>query len=180
MTEIYLQCVYCFLVSCRTSPTWNILLYNAIGGSGDELYGTEPASYYAKNLLLNMGVAWGLVLLSPLVFVVSAVLRVGRGYKSTDALLRGAVLYLQALLWLGVLFSRPHKVRLFLSFFLNFLFIMTAMVDPPCRRSASFTPSTPCWPSLRGRRWTRSCESSRAYVPAAPLHPTMRLHRNSV
>lgn len=49
-----------------TSPTINITLYNAIG-SGDELYGIEPASYYIRNLLLNMGLSWMLVLLSPFI-----------------------------------------------------------------------------------------------------------------
>jgi alpha-1,2-mannosyltransferase len=96
----------------RTSPTLNILLYNAIGGSGDELYGVEPASYYVKNLLLNMGVAWPLVLLSPLVYIVSCSLRwsVGANASTVDAVVRGAVLHMQALMWLAVLFSRPHKV----------------------------------------------------------------------
>jgi len=47
-----------------TSPTLNILLYNAIGGSGDELYGVEPASYYVRNLFFNMGLSWVLVLAS--------------------------------------------------------------------------------------------------------------------
>jgi hypothetical protein len=77
----------------RTSPTLNILLYNAIGGSGDELYGIEPASYYVKNLLLNMGVAWPLVLLSPLVYIVSCSLRwsVGANASTVDAVVRGAV-----------------------------------------------------------------------------------------
>jgi alpha-1,2-mannosyltransferase len=101
----------------RTSPTLNILLYNAIGGSGDELYGIEPASYYVKNLLLNMGVAWPLVLLSPLVYIVSCSLRwsVGANASTVDAVVRGAVLHVQALIWLAVLFSRPHKVT-FLMF----------------------------------------------------------------
>jgi alpha-1,2-mannosyltransferase len=96
----------------RTSPTLNILLYNAIGGSGDELYGVEPASYYVKNLLLNMGVAWPLVLLSPLVYIVSCSLRwsVGASASTVDAVVRGAVLHMQALIWLAVLFSRSHKV----------------------------------------------------------------------
>jgi hypothetical protein len=59
-----------------------------------------------------MGVAWPLVLLSPLVYVVSCSLRwsVGASASTVDAVVRGAVLHMQALIWLAVLFSRPHKV----------------------------------------------------------------------
>lgn len=98
-------------VGTRTSPTLNILLYNAIGGSGDELYGVEPASYYIKNLFLNIGVAWPLALVSPAVYFVSVALR-RPGSISTplDGKVRGAVMHVQVLLWLAVLFSRPHKV----------------------------------------------------------------------
>jgi alpha-1,2-mannosyltransferase len=35
-----------------TIPTWNILKYNAMQGD-DTLYGTEPLSYYIKNIALN-------------------------------------------------------------------------------------------------------------------------------
>ena len=47
--------VFPLLIPSRTFPPVNILLYNALGGHGDELYGTEPMSYYLKNLLLNLG-----------------------------------------------------------------------------------------------------------------------------
>jgi hypothetical protein len=102
------------LVVTRTSPTLNILLYNAIGGSGDELYGIEPASYYVKNLFLNMGVAWPLVLVSPAVYLVSFIVNPRAGSTTQDGRIRGLVLHVQALLWLAVLFSRPHKVSGFL------------------------------------------------------------------
>lgn len=35
----------------------NIVLYNVLGGPGPDLYGTEPWSFYVKNLLLNFNVA---------------------------------------------------------------------------------------------------------------------------
>jgi alpha-1,2-mannosyltransferase len=109
--ELTLDCSSSFLLLLRTSPTLNILLYNAIGGSGDELYGIEPASYYIKNLFLNMGVAWPLVLLSPAVYLVSFLVNPRAGSATQDGRIRGLVLHVQALLWLGVLFSRPHKVE---------------------------------------------------------------------
>ena len=40
---------------CSTFPPLNIALYNALSGSGDELYGVEPPMYYLKNLLLMVG-----------------------------------------------------------------------------------------------------------------------------
>mmetsp|Transcript_2333 Transcript_2333/g.3677 ORF Transcript_2333/g.3677 Transcript_2333/m.3677 type:complete len:612 (-) Transcript_2333:129-1964(-) len=106
-----------------TSPTLNILLYNAIGGSGDELYGVEPASYYMKNLLLNTGMSWLLTIVSPLVGGVSFCLSrnserknnvkaeglVGRANSGIIAML-----LVQLTLWLGVLFYRPHKEERFL------------------------------------------------------------------
>ncbi len=92
----------------RTSPPLNILLYNAIGGSGDELYGVEPLSYYLRNLLLNMGAAWPLAVLSPLPLLAEYVTQ---GYSlSTRSMLSALILSSLAALWLGVLFSRPHKV----------------------------------------------------------------------
>lgn len=98
---------------CRTSPTLNILLYNAIGGSGDELYGIGPASYYVKNLFLNLGLSWVLVLvISPFALLLSAVLAPAKKPFFTHAVVQGIVIYSQAAIWLLVLFSRPHKVRI--------------------------------------------------------------------
>jgi len=95
-----------------TSPTLNILLYNAMG-SGDELYGVEPASYYIKNLFLNTGLAWPLFIAAPAVLSLRWALGGPRDNGATSV---GAifVLYLQAFIWLVVLFSRPHKEERFL------------------------------------------------------------------
>ena len=90
---------------CRTFPPWNIAWYNAIGGSGDELYGTEPVSYYIINLLLTMSVAWPLALLSIIVYAVDAL----RGV----AFVQIGVCLFSLMTWLVVLFFRPHKVSKF-------------------------------------------------------------------
>ncbi len=89
----------------------NILLYNAIGGSGDELYGIEPASYYIRNLFLNMSLAWPLALMAPVVLLIWGILskEARRAIASQEAGM-GAVLLSQVAIWLLVLFSRPHKV----------------------------------------------------------------------
>jgi len=98
-----------------TSPTINILMYNAIGGSGDELYGIEPISYYIKNLFLNLSVAWPLAAISPAVYLVSFLVKKRTaGTTTTDGKIRGVVLHVQAVIWLAILFSRPHKEERFL------------------------------------------------------------------
>jgi alpha-1,2-mannosyltransferase len=104
----------------------NILLYNAIGGSGDELYGVEPATYYLLNLTLNAGLAWPLALLSPLAVLVRCIqtggcpIPLGQGGvvdpEGLKRLFDGLVVLTQAGIWLGILFSRPHKVCVLLHF----------------------------------------------------------------
>ncbi|KAJ8599306.1 hypothetical protein CTAYLR_008842 [Chrysophaeum taylorii] len=66
------------------SPLLNVVRYNSNGG--DELYGVAPASFYLKNLLLNVNVA---------VF--------GLAHKNAAP----------AMLWLAVLAARPHKEERF-------------------------------------------------------------------
>ena len=139
-----------------TSPTWNILRYNALGGSGDELYGVEPASYYVRNLLLTMGLAWALVVLSPVIMLLLAFIRritidrsavfskaVGNTLGKDSTVLKVA-LYSQALLWMGVLFSRPHKVSDFYSCInISFMYLHGRYG----RRNDSFIPCIQCWHS---------------------------------
>ena len=95
----------------RTWPTLNILVYNAIGGSGDELYGVEPASYYVRNLILNMGVCIPSAVLGGAVLVLRLLIS---GCDRGEAWVNVTVLMCAAL-WLAVLFSRPHKVSVLLG-----------------------------------------------------------------
>lgn len=96
----------------RTFPPLNILLYNVLGGQGDELYGVEPASYYVKNLVLNLGPS---ILLAPaLPLVVIASLLTGTRLCFVGHEGKVAAVYVSALAWLAVLFSRPHKEERFL------------------------------------------------------------------
>ena len=90
-------------------PTLNILLYNVFpaAGRGDNLYGVEPASYYIKNLLLTLGLAWPLASLGSVVLAADHLLA---GSTRPVSSVKGTVIALSALLWLLVLFSRPHKV----------------------------------------------------------------------
>lgn len=105
---------------------YHIILYNAFGvgggGQGSDLYGTEPASWYAHNLLLNFNVLALLAAASPLaVAAVYARVRSAAGARvsaSADPL--GASLpHLAAALgqlwlWFALMSSRPHKEERFL------------------------------------------------------------------
>lgn len=107
------------------SPTWNILVYNAFTSGGDELYGVAPASYYVRNLFLTLGLTWPLAILSPLVAILSWSTAAFSSYLKErsevreEAVVRFAnvklvTLGMSAFLWIGVLFSRPHKVTVFI------------------------------------------------------------------
>ena len=106
-----------------TSPLWNVFRYNATEG-GDELYGVEPWTFYAKNLLLNANVGFLLFLgLVPIV-AVRALLGTGDPRASSAALLSQAA---PAALWLGLLLSRPHKEERFLFPALPSLYVAAAV-----------------------------------------------------
>jgi len=102
------------------SPTWNIFVYNTgWGGDGinrDELYGVEPCMYYIKNLILNWnGVAVMGVLGLPIIFIRLLISMMFNGAGRTGYKLGNmAVILLPAYLWLGIVFSRPHKEERFL------------------------------------------------------------------
>ena len=100
----------CAFYAKRTSPTLNILLYNALGGTGDELYGVEDATYYIKNLLLNLSVAWPFAAVSPLLLLRQLV----GGGAAAEGFGFKACLHASALLWLCLLFNRPHKEERFI------------------------------------------------------------------
>ncbi len=94
----------------RTFPTLNIFLYNAVGNNtGDELYGIEPVSYYVKNLLLTTGICWPLTIVSIPIVVVDYLLS-----KRIDLNSELFAMFVSLGLWLGIMFSRPHKEERFL------------------------------------------------------------------
>lgn len=98
-----------------TSPTWNILSYNA-AGNGDNLYGTEPASYYYRNLFLNVGIILPLSIATPLLLLRNwlDIRHVKFGRKIREKTINMAVICSCASLWLLLLFSRPHKEERFM------------------------------------------------------------------
>ena len=101
---------------------WNIIRYNIFGGSerGPELYGTEPWSFYFKNLMLNFNHVPGLALFSiPALVITYFVDRHRLGSYTPTAnqsspftllALRLAPLYV----WMGILTLQPHKEERFM------------------------------------------------------------------
>ena len=100
----------------RTFPPMNILLYNAIGGDGDQLYGVESAAYYLKALVLNTGAAFPICCCTFVVTTFQLYLKFygpnGKTYVAfNNSVVQRIVMALTLALWLLILFSRPHKVR---------------------------------------------------------------------
>ena len=130
---IVLPAVYSFAVDSwfygrPVLPVWNIIKYNVLGqggdGSGSELYGVEPASYYIKNLALNFHVALPAAVVAPLVLLLLAAMQQVAGKRaasafptwvsSTPAAASLATTCAAVFLWVGFMTSNPHKEERFL------------------------------------------------------------------
>ncbi|OQO04067.1 hypothetical protein B0A48_10710 [Cryoendolithus antarcticus] len=88
----------------------NIVLYNVFSSSGGpDLYGTEPWSYYLRNLALNFHLWVPLALLSlPMLFVQPSKSAIKTSH------LRTLVLVSPLYIWLGLFTLQPHKEERFL------------------------------------------------------------------
>ncbi|GMK56086.1 hypothetical protein CspeluHIS016_0211420 [Cutaneotrichosporon spelunceum] len=105
-----------------TFPSLNIVIYNVFGENGPDLYGTEPLSYYFKNLFLNFNFFLPLALISLPALLVTYhydFRRLGKtqtkpqeGETSPYILLalRLAPFYL----WLAIFTMQPHKEERFM------------------------------------------------------------------
>lgn len=83
----------------------NIVLYNVFAaskGRGPDLFGTEPLSYYLKNLLLNFNIIFVLALIAPASWVLKS--RSMIAAKATTSFL----------LWFIVFSSQAHKEERFM------------------------------------------------------------------
>lgn len=85
---------------------FNIVLYNvfALEGEGPEIFGTEPFSYYVKNLLLNFNLIFILGYLG-------AVVNPALSFQKVRSLVGVS---LPLLLWSFIFFRQPHKEERFL------------------------------------------------------------------
>jgi alpha-1,2-mannosyltransferase len=106
-----------------TWPNFNIVAYNVLGGGGglgDTLYGTEPASFYMNNMILNLNLVAPLALLTPLALLLTVAFGSTRDVPLTPGVPRGQQAVRQCVvlsaggLWLCLMFSKAHKEERFL------------------------------------------------------------------
>lgn len=95
---------------------WNIILYNAFGvgggGHGSNLYGEEPASFYALNLVLNFNVQAVAAAVSPIALVWLYLRRSPQSSKGGNGILLAHLA--QLWVWFCIMSSRPHKEERFM------------------------------------------------------------------
>ncbi|SPN98420.1 related to mannosyltransferase [Cephalotrichum gorgonifer] len=91
---------------------WNIVKYNIFSKSGGpELYGTEPVTFYFRNLLLNFNI-WFVLAIS--VFPLALLHDLFRSTPGRFVSLRTAAITLPFYLWFGIFTAQPHKEERFM------------------------------------------------------------------
>ncbi|KAK2768227.1 mannosyltransferase [Arachnomyces sp. PD_36] len=93
---------------------WNIVSYNVFGGEGrgPEIFGTEPWTFYIRNLLLNFNVWFILAMIAAPLLVLQGIFRPQSTTKQT--LLRSIALITPFYMWLGIFTAQPHKEERFM------------------------------------------------------------------
>lgn len=93
---------------------WNIVAYNIFGGQGrgPEIFGTEPWTFYFKNLLLNFNVWFILAVSTAPLLVLQALFRLHATSKQT--LFRTVTLATPFYMWLAIFTVQPHKEERFM------------------------------------------------------------------
>ncbi|KAI1453409.1 glycosyltransferase family 22 protein [Annulohypoxylon moriforme] len=93
--------------------SWNIVKYNIFSSTGGpNLYGTEPWTFYFRNLAINFNMWFVLALLSlPLFLVQKAFSTKQHGFQSG---IRTIVFLSPFYMWLGIFTIQPHKEERFM------------------------------------------------------------------
>ncbi|KAK5987961.1 Alpha-1,2-mannosyltransferase alg9 [Cladobotryum mycophilum] len=106
--------------------TWNIIRYNIFDSTGGpELYGTEPWTFYFKNLALNFNIWFILALLAfPLFLIQKIISPSAQGFSSG---LRTIVFVAPFYMWLAIFTAQPHKEERFMYPAYPFLALNSAM-----------------------------------------------------
>lgn len=104
---------YAFFRKISLVP-WNIVAYNIFGGQGKgpEIFGTEPWTFYVRNLLLNFNIWFVLALLSGPLLIIQALFR--SHTTSLQAVLRSVTLTTPFYMWFGIFTMQPHKEERFM------------------------------------------------------------------
>ncbi len=106
--------------------SWNIVKYNIFSSTGGpDLYGTEPWTFYFKNLALNYNIWFVLALLAlPLFLIQKVVSPSAHGFQTG---LRTVVFVAPFYMWLGIFTLQPHKEERFMYPVYPFLALNAAM-----------------------------------------------------
>ncbi|KUI68276.1 Alpha-1,2-mannosyltransferase alg9 [Cytospora mali] len=93
--------------------SWNIVKYNIFSETGGpDLYGTEPWTFYFKNLALNFNLWFALALLALPLFIIQKVIAPsGRAFASG---MRAIVFLSPFYLWFTIFTLQPHKEERFM------------------------------------------------------------------
>lgn len=92
---------------------WNIVKYNIFSSTGGpDLYGTEPWTFYFRNLAINFNIWFVLALASLPLFVLQKLFRSGQ--HSVQSGLRTVVFLSPFYMWLGIFTAQPHKEERFM------------------------------------------------------------------
>lgn len=106
---------------------WNIVAYNIFGGQGrgPEIFGTEPWTFYIRNLLLNFNIWFPLAVLSGPLLLLQGTFR--SHTTSVQTLLRSITLVAPFYMWLGIFTVQPHKEERFMYPAYPFLALAAAL-----------------------------------------------------
>ncbi|KAL4996611.1 hypothetical protein BDV10DRAFT_195795 [Aspergillus recurvatus] len=104
---------FAFLRKLTVVP-WNIVAYNVFGGEGrgPEIFGTEPWTFYVRNLLLNFNVWFIFAISAAPLLLLQALFRAQTTNKET--LLRTVTLLSPFYTWFGIFTLQPHKEERFM------------------------------------------------------------------
>ncbi|GFF65769.1 alpha-1,2-mannosyltransferase (Alg9), putative [Aspergillus lentulus] len=104
---------YLFFQKLAVVP-WNIVAYNIFGGEGrgPDIFGTEPWTYYIKNLLLNFNIWFVLAVSAAPILVLQAIFR--SQATNVQTLLRTVTLVTPFYMWLAIFTVQPHKEERFM------------------------------------------------------------------
>ncbi|KAJ9199287.1 CAZyme family GT22 [Paecilomyces variotii] len=97
-----------------TVVPWNIVSYNVFGGQGrgPDIFGTEPWTFYIRNLLLNFNLWFILAMSVAPLLLLQAVFRPHA--TSVQTLLRSVTLVAPFYVWFAIFTVQPHKEERFM------------------------------------------------------------------
>ncbi|KAJ5618845.1 GPI mannosyltransferase [Penicillium lagena] len=104
---------YAFFQKLTLVP-WNIVKYNVLEGKdkGPDIFGTEPWTFYFKNLALNFNLWFVLAMLSLPLLVLQTAFRFQT--TSLQTVLRTITMIAPFYIWFGIFTEQPHKEERFM------------------------------------------------------------------